>query len=87
MPTLISLGNSAIAQVVPPRACTGAYVKYASGASLAIVGSATAGVTTGYVLGSTDIYINGPATFYLAAGAASVASVLFIMSAGYSQII
>jgi hypothetical protein len=84
-PTLITIGQSGIIQLIPPSKCAGMFLKYASGGSLAITGGASLGVATGYVLGSTDISIDGPATFYLAAGVTSVASVVFKMSAGFSQ--
>lgn len=84
-PTLVSIGASGIVQITPPACCAGMYLKYASGGSLAITGGASLGVATGYVLGSTDINVPGPASFYLAAGLASVASIVFLRSAGYSN--
>lgn len=86
-PTLVSIGASGIVQITPPAKCAGMYLKYASGGSLAITGGASLGVATGYVLGNTDVSIDGPATFYLAAGTASVGQIVFKMSAGFSSII
>lgn len=84
-PTLMTVGESGIVLVTPPAKCAGVFLKYASGGSLAVTAGASLGVATGYVLGSTDISIDGPATFYLAAGTASVASLMFKRSAGFSQ--
>lgn len=87
-PTLMAIGTSLSAQVTPPAKCAGMFLKYASGASLAVVGASGVAVSAGYVLGSTDISIDGPATFYMSAGGATaVASIMFKMSAGYSSIV
>jgi hypothetical protein len=84
VPVIVGLTATAI---IPPAYCQGLFIKYASGGSLAIVGAAS-GVTAanGYVLGSTDLQIDGPAVFYLnAGGATAVASLCFKLSQGVSQ--
>jgi hypothetical protein len=88
-PTLIAVpvGLTATA-VFPPQFCAGAWIKYQSGGTLAMVNAAS-GVTAvnGYIFGTTEppLNIDGPATFFLnAAGSTSVAAVIFKQSAGFS---
>lgn len=83
--TLFAVGASLSAQFVPPPYCTGLKLKYASGGSLALIGSTGAAVANGIALDSTYISVYGPASFYLAAnGATAVAGIILEMSSGAS---
>lgn len=65
----------------------GMLVKYQSGGSLAIVNAVGSTLGSGDLLITNErIQLQGPMTFFLAAGATSIASVLFKYSSGFSQL-
>ena len=75
-------------QVVPPRGTNGLWFGPMSGQTYAISNQAGASIGNSFVLNATDrISINGPATFFLAAGGATaIFGIVFEYSAGYSQL-
>ena len=84
--TIIAMTSAANVQVMPSAGVNGWIIKKFSGATLAIVNGISAASSAGYVLGDTEqVVINGPATFFLAAGGATaVASLVMKYSSGTS---
>lgn len=77
--TVISFGTSTAIQIFPGAGLNGWSFKKQSGATLAIVNGTGFSVAQGYIMGDTEVMdIQGPATFFLAAGGATV-TVAFAM--------
>ena len=71
--TIISFGTSTAIQIMPSRGINGWSFKKMSGATLAIVSGTGFSSAQGYIMGDTEVFnISGPATFFLAAGGATV---------------
>lgn len=86
--TTISFGTSTAIQILPGKGVNGWSFKKLSGATLAIVNGTGFSSAQGYIMGDTEVFnVSGPATFFLAAGGATV-TVGLVMSrtAGYSLI-
>ncbi len=88
--TIPAGGGDANVLVSPPAYCNYVRLAYQSGGSLSIVsnglsGSPGASGALGFVLSTTEIPIDGPARFYLAAtGSTSVAKIVWGFSSGFS---
>lgn len=74
--TTMAVGLSSVAQFIPPNFCNGVYFKILSGAgTLAITNSAAGPLYSSglYPVGATEtINLDGPASFYLVAAAATM---------------
>lgn len=83
--TLLNVGLSATARIVPPANCNGGFFKVSSGGTLAIVQGISSISTQGYFVAAGEaISMSGPAVFYLAAAGATVSvAMVFTYSQGY----
>jgi hypothetical protein len=86
--TLVPIAVGTPVQVIAQRGVNGWILKKASGATLAVVAGTGFSAPQGYILGDSEVInIQGPATFFLAAGGATaVASLIASYSSGYSLI-
>lgn len=86
--TIISFGTSTAIQIYPGRGLNAWSFKKLSGATLAIVQGTGFSAAQGYIMGDTEVFnVSGPATFFLAAGGATVTVGLVMgYSNGYSLI-
>lgn len=77
--TVISFGTSTAIQIFPSAGVNGWSFKKQAGATLAIVSGTGFSAAQGYIMADTEVMnISGPATFFLAAGGATV-TVAFVM--------
>lgn len=86
--TLIPVGTGAGIQVLAGRGINGWTFKKMSGGTLAIINATGMTSTQGYIMGDTEtLSVKGPATFFLAAGGATVVvGLVASLSSGYSLI-
>lgn len=84
--TLVPIQVDTPKQILPSAGINGWTFKKASGATLAIVRGTGFSSAQGYVLGDTEVFnVSGPATFFLAAGGATVvAAIVPSFSRGFS---
>lgn len=77
--TVISFGTSTAIQIFPSAGVNGWMVKKQSGATLSIVSGTGFSAAQGYIMGDTEVVdIRGPATFFLAAGGATITVALIM---------
>lgn len=70
--TQITVGLSQTVTVTPMPNQNGGFFRYGSGGTLALVDGASSILSSGYVLGTTEVVrFYGPATFFLAAAGAT----------------
>jgi len=84
--TLLAVPTGPAVQVTVPRGTNGVYFGLQSGQTLAIANQIGASIGNSYVMGPTErMNIDGPATFFLAAGGATaVVGIVWKYSSGYS---